>query len=128
MSALLWRSPLFQHIQPAMTGHEGLLDDTIRGVMYESMGGSDPPRTQIALRATDTTGQANALQKHKALQRLADSAASKATNVLALRDPAATCKPEHTPNAWLGSGGMYRIVSRPLPWDLLPPPLRPPGK
>ena len=73
--------------------HEGLTDDTIRGVMYESMGGSDPPRTQIVLRATDTTGQAKALQKHKALPKLADSAASKATDVVALRDPAATGKP-----------------------------------
>ena len=89
----IWRPPPFQPTQSAVTGHEGLLDDTIRGVMYESMGGSDPPRTQIVLRATDTTGQAKALQKHKALPKLADSAASKATDVVALRDPAATGKP-----------------------------------
>ena len=69
--------------------YEGLPNATTRGDAYESMGGSDPPRTPMLRRTTNTTGHQNAVQKHKSVPRFAQITASKAQKVVALPDPAA---------------------------------------
>ena len=47
--------PPFQPTESAVTGHEGLPNAITRGDAYESMGGSDPPRTPMLERTTNTT-------------------------------------------------------------------------
>ena len=86
-------SPPFQLTQSAVTGQEGHPDMITRGDAYKSMGGSIHPRTPMLKRTTHATAHNKALQMHKALPKLTESASPAATNAVALPDPAALGKP-----------------------------------
>ena len=85
--------PPFQLTQSAVTGQEGHPDTRTRGDAYKSMGGSIHPRTPMLKRTTHATAHSKALQMHKALPKMTESASPAATNVVALPDPAALGKP-----------------------------------
>ena len=53
------------------------------------MGGSIHPRTPMLKRTTHATAHSKALQMHKALPKMIESASPAATNVVARPDPAA---------------------------------------
>ena len=58
------------------------------GCIHESVGGSIHPRTPMLKRTTHATAHSKALQMHKALPKMTESASPAATNVVARPDPA----------------------------------------
>ena len=94
---LFSRIDLQQRCQPPPVSAHPVCCDRSRGTprhentgeCIEVDGGSIHPRTPILKRTTHATAHSRALQMHKALPKMTESASAAATNVVALPDPAA---------------------------------------